>query len=106
MPYPSVEDLPDAVREHLPPHAQEIYRSAFNSAWDRYADRGVERDETAHRIAWAAVKRRYRNANNEWIREGLSAILRDVGRRPDRFQNVPGDHRFLVGRNDPNRDAA
>ncbi len=67
MPYESIEDLPDPVREHLPPHAQEIYRGAFNNAWERYADRGAEREETAHRIAWAAVKRQYRKMGGEWV---------------------------------------
>jgi cation transport regulator len=43
------------VRDHLPRHAQEIYQAAYNSAWDEY-DHDEER---AHRVAWAAVKRRY-----------------------------------------------
>ncbi|HSC81894.1 MAG TPA: ChaB family protein [Chitinolyticbacter sp.] len=55
MPYSSLKDLPDSVRDHLPRHAQEIYRAAFNSAWDDY-----EHDEArAHRVAWAAVKNKY-----------------------------------------------
>lgn len=64
MPYQSTRDLPDSVREHLPNHAQEIYMEAFNSAWDQYDEpeerRGdATREETAHRVAWAAVKRTY-----------------------------------------------
>lgn len=55
MPYKDVNDLPESVKEHLPHHAQEIYRAAFNSAWDEY-DRDEER---AHRVAWAAVKKKY-----------------------------------------------
>lgn len=64
MPYQSLKDLPDSVRDNLPKHAQEIYISAFNSAWDQY-DRPEERrgdatrEETAHRVAWAAVKQTY-----------------------------------------------
>jgi len=34
MPYGRLEDLPDSVKDNLPKHAQEIYRAAFNSAWD------------------------------------------------------------------------
>jgi cation transport regulator len=67
MPYPAVEFLPSAVRAHLPPHAQEIYRSAFNNAWDRYADYGEEREGIAHRVAWAAVKRSYRRTDYGWV---------------------------------------
>ncbi len=32
MPYQKIEDLPESVKEHLPKHAQEIFRAAFNSA--------------------------------------------------------------------------
>ena len=34
MPYDQLTDLPERVRDHLPKHAQEIYKEAFNSAWD------------------------------------------------------------------------
>ena len=37
VPYASVKDLPAPVHVHLPAHAQEIYRSAFNNAWIEYA---------------------------------------------------------------------
>ena len=33
MPYPANSDLPASVQEHLPPHAQDIYREAFNHAF-------------------------------------------------------------------------
>ena len=65
MPYATIEDLPPSVRRHLPEHAQEIFRSAFNHAWQSYPpDR---REEIAHRVAWAAVKRRYRKAGSDWV---------------------------------------
>ncbi|TYT25452.1 putative cation transport regulator ChaB [Luteimonas viscosa] len=64
MPYERIDDLPDPVRDNLPKHAQDIYKEAFNSAWDQYKDpddrRGdASREETAHRVAWAAVKEKY-----------------------------------------------
>jgi len=52
MPYELTSDLPESVRENLPKHAQEIYRSAFNGAWEEYQ----HDEERAHRVAWAAVK--------------------------------------------------
>ncbi|MGO4672883.1 ChaB family protein [Bosea sp. 2YAB26] len=68
MPYARLEDLPASVRAHLPAHAQEIYRAAFNSAWEGYADRSAEEhEEIAHRIAWAAVKHSYRKEGEQWI---------------------------------------
>ena len=72
MPYPVNEDLPPSVRNHLPPHAQDIYREAFNHAWQQYAG-----DEaTPHRIAWAAVKRRYRKAGDVWVPIGAPGRYR------------------------------
>ncbi len=66
MPYRTIEDLPAPVRRHLPEHAQEIYRTAFNHAWESYAATPA-REEIAHRVAWAAVKRRYRKAGADWV---------------------------------------
>ena len=34
MPYDTIKGLPSSVRDNLPKHAQEIYKEAFNSAWD------------------------------------------------------------------------
>jgi cation transport regulator len=64
MPYQTVSQLPDAVRDNLPRHAQAIYKEAFNHAWDACADadrrRGdASREETAHKVAWSAVKKEY-----------------------------------------------
>ncbi|POR47152.1 cation transport regulator ChaB [Bosea psychrotolerans] len=68
MPYRLLEDLPESVRAHLPPHAQEIYRAAFNSAWANYSDENGQRhEERAHRVAWAAVKHKYRKEGAAWV---------------------------------------
>lgn len=56
MPYVTNTDLPPPVRNHLPPHAQDIYRAAFNNAFAEHAS-DPRQEEAAHRIAWAAVKR-------------------------------------------------
>lgn len=67
MPYRSNADLPPSVREHLPHHAQDIYREAFNHAWTRYASDGGRQEEIAHRVAWAAVKKSYHKIGREWV---------------------------------------
>jgi cation transport regulator len=68
MPYAAIEDIPESVRAHLPLHAQEIYRAAFNNAWTGYARHGAAaREEIAHRVAWAAVKRKYRKDDGTWV---------------------------------------
>jgi cation transport regulator len=71
MPYRSIADLPPTIREYLPPHAQEIFLEAFNHAWEEYASpskrsSGSSLEETAMRVAWAAVKRRYVKDGNRW----------------------------------------
>jgi cation transport regulator len=76
MPYDKISDLPDSVKDNLPKHAQEIYKEAYNSAWDQYDDpeerRGdASREETAHRVAWAAVKKKYeKNDDGKWREKG------------------------------------
>jgi cation transport regulator len=67
MPYDANSDLPPAVRHHLPQHAQTIYREAFNHAWQSYAHAGERHEEIAHRVAWAAVKKRYRKSGDDWV---------------------------------------
>ncbi len=63
MPYAANDDLPVSVQRHLPPHAQDIYREAFNHA---YASHPGE-EARAHRIAWAAVKRSYLKVGDSWV---------------------------------------
>lgn len=75
MPYDKISELPDSVRDNLPQHAQEIYMKAFNSAWDQYDKpeerRGdASREETAHKVAWSAVKNDYEKSDDgKWRRK-------------------------------------
>jgi len=64
MPYDTTSDLPAPVQK-LPKSAQEVYRSAFNSALAQYGDEG-----TAAQVAWAAVKRGYMKKGNQWVAKG------------------------------------
>ncbi len=72
MPYSAREDLPESVRHVLPAHGQDIYLNAYNNAWKEYKDSSSRRDdatreETAHRVAWAAVKHKYeKGADDKW----------------------------------------
>jgi cation transport regulator len=66
MPYATNTDLPASVRNHLPEHAQDIFRAAFNHAFEAHGH-DPRREEISHRIAWAAVKRRYKKAGDIWI---------------------------------------
>ena len=62
MPYLERSDLPENVKNVLPAHAQDIYKEAFNSAYEQYdtpeeRQGDADREETAHRVAWSAVKK-------------------------------------------------
>ena len=64
MPYKNRADLPESVRDNLPAHAQDIYKEAFNSAWDEYG----QDESRAHRVAWGAVERKYhKDPSGKWV---------------------------------------
>lgn len=72
MPYEKLSELPDPVKNNLPKHAQEIYKEAYNSAWDEYKSPTERRDnssreETAHKVAWSAVKKKYIKEGEKWV---------------------------------------
>lgn len=61
MPYSYPSNVPDAIKK-LPAHAQEIFVSAYNSAYKQY-----DGDEAkANATAWAAVKKKYEKVNDKW----------------------------------------
>jgi cation transport regulator len=66
MPYTFIQDLPAPVRQHLPEHAQEIFRAAFNNAFHSH-EGDPRQEEIAHRIAWSAVKKLYTKENGYWV---------------------------------------
>jgi cation transport regulator len=66
MPYRMNSDLPLSVRHHLPEHAQDIYRAAFNHAYAAHAGEW-DHERRARMIAWAAVKRSYVKVGANWV---------------------------------------
>ena len=71
MPYKKKSDLPDSVQDNLPSHAQDIYKEAYNSAWDEYKnakdrDGDDSREEVSHKVAWSAVKNSYEKKDGTW----------------------------------------
>jgi len=75
MPYRSISELPKSVRNNLPTKAQEIYMKVFNNAWEEYSDpkkrrAGISQEESACRVAWAAVKHQYeKDAKGKWVKK-------------------------------------
>jgi len=67
MPYRSITELPDSVKDNLPQHAQDIYKEAFNSAYEEYAS-SDDGEIVAHKVAWSAVKNSYhKNDDGQWV---------------------------------------
>jgi cation transport regulator len=73
MPYQKNNDLPETVKDNLPKPAQDIYKAAFNNAWEEYENptkrhNNQSREETSHAVAWSAVKTKYqKNEKGEWV---------------------------------------
>ena len=73
MPYTSIKDLPDSVRNVLPTHAQEIYRSSYNNAHTEYHQKKKRRNPSedlesiCHKVAWSEVKNSYhKDKDGNW----------------------------------------
>jgi cation transport regulator len=75
MPKESKEGLPESVKQVLPPHAQRIYQQAHDNALEQYKNPEDRRgdaslEETAHKVAWAAVKKEYRKTSQgDWVKK-------------------------------------
>lgn len=72
----SIKNIPQPLQSQLPDEALEVYREAYNRAWDEY-DAGTElgqqnRESVAHRQGWAAVKREFEHNEEKgiWYRKG------------------------------------
>jgi cation transport regulator len=63
MPYASKRELPAAVKR-LPSHAKSIFLKAFNAAFKQYEGD----DTTAFKVAWNAVKYKFRRTKEgAWV---------------------------------------
>ncbi len=72
-------ELSDSTKkriDHLPTHAQHIFKKAHASAVKEYRDpekrRGGKKEsdeEVAHKVAWSAVKKEYKKEGDEWVRK-------------------------------------
>lgn len=72
MPYKNLSDLPERVKNVLPKHAQEIYQTVFNRVWTQFqgaekTEDNLKKEESAHKIAWAAVKKKYKKIDGKWV---------------------------------------
>lgn len=69
MPYRSIIDLLDDIHENFPNQARKIYQESYDKARDEYKKlknrRDVKnREDSAHKVAWHAVKDEYEKGDN------------------------------------------
>lgn len=75
MPYKNISELPKQVSDNLPKHAQEIWKEAFNSAYEDYQNPEKRRDKDddpetiAVKVAWSAVKNKYEKEGGQWTKK-------------------------------------
>jgi cation transport regulator len=68
-----ISDRTEKQIDKLPQHAQEIFKEAHKNALDQYNDpkkrRGGKKEsqeEVAHKVAWSAVKKKYKKDGDKW----------------------------------------
>src|SRR4030067_512363 len=78
MPY-SKGSPPDRIKM-LPSHAQDVWVSAFNSAFGQYKD-----ETSANKVAWAAVKKAgYAQKDGKWVKADEDKDDETVGKKKSR----------------------
>ena len=80
MTYDGINDLPRTIAAVLPEEAQEVYRQAYNKAWDQAGEQpggGLSRESLAHRQAWTILEREYARdfATGKWRRKGETVVV-------------------------------
>jgi cation transport regulator len=78
----STDDIPGNLKEILPPHAQHIYMKSHNRAIKQYENPksrkyGGSLEEVAHRVAWSAVKSKYKKNEKTGFWEPLPGVNQD-----------------------------
>lgn len=69
MPYSSIDELPDSVKV-LPEKGRKIFLSAFRNAMREYG-----KEETAFKVAWAAVKIKYQLKDGKWTGKSILSLI-------------------------------
>jgi cation transport regulator len=83
MRYESKNDLPQTIRGTLPGPAQELYRKAYNRAWEEYKEgQGyLSREGVAHQMGWTAVR-------HEYVQDQRKGVWYRIGEEPDETESA------------------
>jgi len=91
LPYNSLEELPDSVKDNLPHHAQEIFKEAFNSASEEYKE-----EELDIKLLYVAMTRTLHRLYIYHI-DGKMNILNNIGNEFVERNISPGGSADLLG---------
>ncbi len=74
---PGKKGIPKRVQDVLPTEAEHIFKEAYDNALVFYRDPEKRRgnaslEETANRIGWSAVKKKYRKEREKWVKRGVT----------------------------------
>ena len=67
MPWDSIDDLPESIKDTLPSDAQQLFLKTFNSAWNGPCKDHANQEACAMQSAWGAVKKIYKKQGDKWI---------------------------------------
>lgn len=86
--------------EVLPDGAKEIYVGAFNGAYEGTCKEREDRDECAGKVAWSAVKRKFKQTDGKWVAKTFSEALAVVKTDLSNLDRIGG---YLVMWGDENQ---
>jgi cation transport regulator len=91
----------------LPDHAKEIYVAAFNASYADTCKDDSERDACASRIAWGAVKKKYKkDGDGSWTPKSIDQELSELSLYISKvsFDKKTGEMRWLAVASDTEED--
>lgn len=91
MPFKNISQLPESIKK-LPHKAQLIFLNVFNRS---FAKNG---EDLAMKIAWTAVKGKFKRIDNQWVAKGLGLELYEftLETNDDSFVQCGEDGEFFV----------
>lgn len=91
MPYDSVKDLPKSVKK-LPVSAQKLFVKVFNKTYKNKSE------EVAFKIAWSAVKKKFKKKNGSWVAkgEGFTLFTFEMNNNSDVFVKKSDDGEYYL----------
>lgn len=68
-PYKTIKDLPDNIKNVLPPSAQSIWMRVFNENYSKN-----QNEDIARKTAWYVVKLTYKKSGDKWVKKKKSEV--------------------------------